>query len=425
MGLASLTLSHKKNTKDNPTAEFALPSEIVLPLSQTIGAPCEPIVQKGDLVKTGQKVGDSKAAMSAPIHSSISGEVTEIFDFLNPDGRYCKALRIKSDGEDTRIDFTPPEIDDRQSFIYAVRESGLSGLGGASFPTHIKLAYDPIKNPIDTLVINGAECEPHITSDYRCFMEDSADIIEGILLVMKHMGIPHCVIGIENNKPEAIKIMNEKTRDLPAVKVLSLAALYPQGAEKVIVHSATGRIIGEGQLPADQNVMVLNVTTCAFIAKYIRTGIPLITKRITLDGTSITKNAGNYNVRIGTPIQNLLDFAGVEKVNTLLYGGPMMGISLYDTTQPILKNTNAVLAFAEDISAPEPTACIRCGFCMTACPLNLMPMHLARAYQNKDKEDLKKLKLNLCMNCGCCSYVCPAKRPLAEYNQLAKAMLRG
>jgi electron transport complex protein RnfC len=171
--------------------------------------------------------------------------------------------------------------------------------------------------------------------------------------------------------------------------------------------------------------MVLNVATCAFIAKYIKTGKPLIKKRITLDGTAITKNAGNYFVRIGTPIQNLLDFADAKMVTTLLYGGPMMGISLYDTTQPILKNTNAILAFTEDISAPEPTACIRCGFCMNACPLNLMPMHLAKAYETKNKDDLKKLKLNLCMNCGCCSYVCPAKRPLAEYNQLAKAMLRG
>jgi electron transport complex protein RnfC len=425
MGLANLHLKHRKNTKDIPTAEFALPGEIVLPLAQTIGAPCEPLVEKGVKVLAGQKIGDSSAAMSAPVHSSISGEVTEIFDFLNSDGRYCKAVRIKSDGTDTFADLTPPVIDDRQSFIYAVRESGLSGLGGASFPTHIKLSYDPVKTPIDTLVINGAECEPYITSDYRCFLEDSADIIEGILLVQKFMGIPHCVIGIENNKPEAIELMREKTRELGSVKVLSLPALYPQGAEKVIVHSATGRIIGEGQLPADQNVMVLNVTTCAFIAKFIRTGIPLISKRITLDGTAISENAGNYNIRIGTPVQNLLDFAGAKKVNTLLYGGPMMGVSLYDTTQPILKNTNAILAFAEDISAPEPTACIRCGFCMTACPLNLMPMHLAKAYENKNKDDLKKLKLNLCMNCGCCSYVCPAKRPLAEYNQLAKAMLRG
>jgi electron transport complex protein RnfC len=424
MGLGRLSLEHQKNTKNCATVDFALPEEVVIPMSQTIGAPCDVLVTVGETVKTGQKIGDSKAAMSAPIHSSISGEVTEIFDYLNTDGRYCKAVRIKSDGNDTAIDFTPPETDDRQSFIYAVRESGLSGLGGASFPTHLKLSYDPMKTPVDTLIINAAECEPYITSDYRCIMEDSSDIIAGIVAVTKYLGIPHCKIGIENNKPEAIKLLREKTKDLKFVEIISLPALYPQGAEKVIIHRTTGRVVAEGQLPANQNVLVLNVATCAFIAKYLQTGKPLIEKRITLDGSAVQKNAGNYNARVGTPVGSLLDFAGAERVTTLLYGGPMMGVSMYDTTQPILKNTNAVLAFEEDISAPEPTACIRCGLCMSMCPLNLMPMNLARAYENKDAAKLRELKLGLCMNCGCCSYVCPAKRPLAEYNQLAKALIR-
>jgi electron transport complex protein RnfC len=424
MGLGHLSLEHSKNTKSCATVDFALPEEVVILMSQTIGAPCDVIVSKGERVKVGQKIGDSKAAMSAPIHSSISGEVTEIFDYLNTDGRYCKAVRIKSDGLYEAVEFTPPEINDRQSFIYAVRESGLSGLGGASFPTHLKLSYDPVKTPVDTLIINGAECEPYITSDYRCIMEDTSDIIAGILAVREYLGIPHCKIGIENNKPDAIKLLREKTKDLGFIEVVALPALYPQGAEKVIIHQTTGRVVAEGQLPSNQNVLVLNVTTCAFIARYMRTGKPLYSKRITLDGTSVKKNAGNYIVRVGTPVQNLLDFAGAEKVTTLLYGGPMMGVSMYDTAQPILKNTNAVLAFEEDISAPEPTACIRCGLCMTMCPLKLMPMNLARAYENKDAAKLRELKLGLCMNCGCCSYVCPAKRPLAEYNQLAKALIR-
>jgi electron transport complex protein RnfC len=424
MGMGRLILDHRKNTKNCATVDFATPQEIILPMSQTIGAPCDVLVKVGEKVLIGQKIGDSSAAMSAPIHSSISGEVTEIFDYLNTDGRTVKAVRIKSDGEDKSAEFTPPDVDDRQSFIYAVRESGLSGLGGASFPTHMKLSFDPEKTPVDTLIINGAECEPFITSDYRCFLEESSDIIEGILLVKKFLGIPHCIIGIESNKPDAIKLMREKTKDISSVSVQALPALYPQGAEKVIIHSLTGRVVAEGQLPANQNVLVLNVTTCAFIAQYIRTGKPLIKKRITLDGTSVLRNAGNYLVDIGTPVKDLLDFAGAEEINTVLYGGPMMGVSLYDTNQPVLKNTNAVLAFREDISAPEPTACIRCGYCMTMCPLDLMPMNLARAYLSKDKEKLRELKLSLCMNCGCCSYVCPAKRPLAEYNQLAKALIR-
>jgi electron transport complex protein RnfC len=394
-------------------------------MAQTMGAPCEVLVKKGDTVKKGQKIGDSSAFMSVPIHATVSGEIAEIFDYLNPDGRYCKAVKIVSDGNNTADEtITPPEITDRQSLIYAVRESGLAGLGGAAFPTHVKFSFDPVKTPIDTLIINGAECEPYITADYRCFIEDSADIIDGILLVQKHLGIPHCKICIESNKPKAIALMREKCKNIPCIEIVVMPALYPQGAEKVVIYKGTGRIVGEGQLPSNVGVMVLNVSTAAFIARFARTGMPLVSKRLTLDGSAIKKNAGNYFVPVGTPIQNLLNFAEADAVKTVLYGGPMMGVSVFDTDQPILKSTNAILAFSEDISAPKPSACIRCGQCMRSCPINLMPMRLEKAYRRKDTEDLKSLKLMLCMNCGCCSYTCPANRPLAEINQLAKELLR-
>ncbi|MDR0947590.1 MAG: electron transport complex subunit RsxC [Ruminococcus sp.] len=423
--LGGVKLRHHKNTKDFATQVFKTPEYIFIPMAQTMGAPCEPIVKKGDTVKIGQKIADTKAFMSAPIHSPVSGEVAEISDYLNTDGRHCPAVKIIPDGLDEKSpDIKPPVITDRESLIYAVRESGLAGLGGAAFPTHIKFSYDPVKTPVDTLVINGAECEPFITSDYRCFLENSSDIIEGILLVQKILGIPFCKICIEDNKPEAIALMKKKIADSNCIDVVTMPSLYPQGAEKVVIYKGTGRIVCEGQLPVNVGVVVLNVSTVAFIAQYARTGIPLIKKRLTLDGTAIKRNAGNYLVPVGTPIKDLLDFGGAENVKTVLYGGPMMGVSVYDTAQPVLKSTNAILAFSEDITAPVATDCIRCGKCMRTCPLNLMPMQIEKAYKTKDIDGLKDLRLMLCMNCGCCSYACPAHRPLAEYNQLAKALLK-
>jgi electron transport complex protein RnfC len=423
--LGGVHLEHHKHTKDAETMDFGLPREIRVPMSQSMGAVPNVLVKKGDLVKVGQKIGDTDAFMSAPIHSPVSGEVVEIFDYLNPNGRHTDAVRIVPDGLQTVDEnIKPPEISDKQSLIYAAREAGLVGLGGAAFPTHVKMSFDPIKTPIDTLVINGAECEPYITADNRCFLEDSSDIIDGILLCQQFLGIPHCKICIEDNKPQAIELMRKKTTNINSIEVVVMPSLYPQGAEKVAVFKATGRVIMEGELPSNAGAIVMNVSTVAYLAKYQRTGMPLCEKRITLDGTALTKNTGNLLVKVGTPVSELLEFAGAKDVKTVLYGGPMMGVSLFDTGQPILKSTNAILAFSEDIAAPDPSSCIRCGSCSRACPLSLMPMKFETAYKVKDVEQLKKLKLPLCMNCGCCSYVCPAHRTLAEVNLLAKELLR-
>lgn len=421
--LNGIRLRHNKNTRNCETADFPLPKSVVIPMSQHMGAPCKCIVKKGDTVAVGQKIGDTDAFMSAPVHSSVSGTVTEIADFLLASGAVCEAAVIETDGLQTVCsDISVPEITDKQSFIAAVRESGLTGLGGAGFPTHIKLNYDPVKTPIDTLVINAAECEPYITSDYRELMERPTDIIEGILLVQKHLGIPMCKLCIEDNKPEAIKLMQFKTADIKSVEIVSLPSSYPQGAEKVIVYSATGRIVAEGELPSNQGAMVMNVSTAASIYRYARTGMPLVSRRITVDGDAVTKNAGNYFVPIGTRVSELIEYCGAEDAKKVLYGGPMMGMCLYDTDQPVMKTTNAVLAFREG-RLPETTACIRCGRCLRTCPLGLMPVMIENAYKAKDIEELKRLKVTLCMNCGCCAYACPAHRPLAEINQLAKAMI--
>ena len=421
--LNGIHIRHDKATEDCAAVDFPLPAEVLIIMSQHMGAPCKPLVKKGDEVTVGQKIGDTDAFMSVPIHSSVSGTVAAVEDFLNSNGSVCQAVRIKTDGAQTVCpDVKVPEITDKQSFIAAMRESGLSGLGGAGFPTHIKMNFDPAKTPIDTLVINAAECEPHITSDYRQLMEEPDAVIQGILTVQKQLNIPNCKLCIEANKPKAIQLMQEKTADIRSIDVVTLPQQYPQGAEKVIIYSATGRVVGEGELPANQGVMVMNVSSVAFVHKYLETGMPLINKRITLDGNAMTKNQGNYIVPIGTPIQELLDYTGAENTEMVLYGGPMMGITLYDTMQPVLKNTNAILAF-KDVKLPKETACIRCGSCIRACPLNLMPVSIENAYKAKDIEMLKKLKVTLCMNCGCCTYACPAHRNLAETNQLAKALI--
>lgn len=421
--LNGIHLAHNKGTKKCETVDFPLPESVIIPMSQHMGAPCDCLVKKGDEVTVGQKIGDSGAFMSAPIHSSVSGKVTDVTDYLLPNGSVCKAVVIETDGLQTVCpDLRPPVINDRQSLIAAVRDCGLTGLGGAGFPTHVKLNYDPAKTPVDTLVINAAECEPYITSDYRELMENPNDIVEGILLVQKYMGIPMCKVCIENNKPDAIELMKKKTAEIGSIDIVTLPSEYPQGAEKVIVYSATGRIVAEGELPSHQGVMVMNVSTVSHIYRYSQDGIPLVKRRITFDGDAVTENKGNYFVPIGTRVSELLAHGKAEDAKKILYGGPMMGMCLFDTEQPVTKTTNAILAFRNGES-PKTTACIRCGKCVRTCPFGLMPLMIEKAYNAKDVEELKKLKVMLCMNCGCCSYACPAHRPLAEINQLAKSLI--
>lgn len=419
--LKSIKIPHNKNTQDCKTESIPIPPSVKIPMSMNMGKPCTPLVKLKDNVKVGQKIGDSNEFFSVPVHSGVSGTVKAISDYKLANGSSCKAIEIECDGLQTMDEnINPPVITDRESFIKAVRESGMVGLGGAGFPTHIKL--NP-KNKIETLLINGAECEPYITSDYRTMIEHPDEMLGGIALTAKMLDIPEIIIGIEENKPEAIRILTEKTSDNNNIKVMPLPSLYPQGGEKVLIYNCTGKIVEEGKLPSDYGIIVMNVSTAYGLDLYFKTGMPLVSRTVTVDGDTV-KKAGNYSVPIGTSVEYILDYAQCEKdkINKLIMGGMMMGLTAYDIKQPICKANNAVLAM-NTIEDSRELPCIRCGRCMKACPLDLMPMELEKAYKKRDTETLVKLRVNLCMNCGCCTYVCPSKRKLAETNQLAKTIL--
>ncbi|MGN0588944.1 MAG: electron transport complex subunit RsxC [Ruminiclostridium sp.] len=424
MKLNSIRLPHLNNAAERQSVPVTLPKKVIISMSQHGGVPCTPIVSPGDHVDIGQLIGRNDAVISAPVHSSVTGTVKEIIKIMNVFGKLNEAVVIETElRQNVSDEVKPPVINSREDFIEAVKASGSVGLGGAGFPTYVKLNYDPKTADIDTLVVNGAECEPYITSDYRTFMEEGEKVREGILLILKYLGLKKAVIGIEADKPKAIEKMEKLTATDETIEVQKLPSVYPQGAEKVLIFNTTGRTVKAGELPMSAGCVVMNCSTIAFIYDYIKTGMPLVKRRITVDGNIVNKPV-NLIVPIGTPIDDILSAADVyKKPDRILLGGPMMGTTIYDTAMPVLKTNNAVLLFG-DTKQHSSTACIRCGRCVRACSMNLMPTELEKAFDMKDAEMLKKLSVNTCMNCGACTYVCPAKRNLAEKNQLAKAFLR-
>jgi electron transport complex protein RnfC len=405
------------------------PKTVTIPMSMHIGAPARPVVQVGDLVKVGTLIAEAGGAVSAPIHASVSGKVSKIADFLTADGRTVPAVVIESDGLMTPDEsLTPPVVDSRESFIEAVKNAGIVGLGGAGFPTHFKLNVDPAK--IQHLVINGAECEPYVTSDTLTMVERADDMEVALEAMKTYLGIKSIVIGIENNKKRAIESMKAlmgKVGQGCTAQVKVLPAVYPQGGEKVLIYHTTGKVVPVGKLPIDVGCVVINCTTLAAIGAYLRTGMPLVEKCVTVDGGSV-KEPKNVLVPIGTAMAEVFAFCGGllnEFPAKVVYGGPMMGIAVPDTSAPILKNTNAILALtAKETRLPKTTACIRCGSCTNTCPFGINPAEIARAYAKRDAVALQELSLTACMECGCCSFVCPANRPLVQTNKLAKVFLK-
>lgn len=423
--LHGIFVPHHKNTKDLATIVFDQIDEVCIPMQQHMGAPCIPAVKVGDHVYMGQKIGDNDQFFSVPIHASCSGDVIRIEDYQTVNGAKTKLIVIKNDGKfELSSEIAKPEVTDHDSFLRAVRESGLVGLGGAGFPVHVKLGYKDVAI-LDKLVINAAECEPYITSDYRECMENLDHVLSGIAAVQKHLNIKDVYFGIEANKPEAIRMVDERTASNPHFHVVQLKQIYPQGAEKSIIYATTGITVAAGKLPADCGVIVMNVSSVGFLGKYLEDGIPLISKRITVDGDCI-QNPNNLIVPIGTPISDVLAYCGVDgNQRKVLMGGPMMGLPVTNLSSPVIKNNNAVLAFhRNEIRDKDTTSCIRCGGCVSVCPMNLMPTLLEKNYRDKNADELNRLGINLCINCGCCSYTCPAKRPLAQTNQLAKQFVR-
>lgn len=423
-------VSHHKNTADTEVVRMPAPAKVVIPMQQHIGAPCEPVVKVGDTVAVGQLIGDTDKYISAPIHASVSGTVTAIGDIKMPNGTLAKAVTIESDGEMRLWEgIKPPVVESREDLIKAVRDSGLVGLGGAGFPTHVKLNFPADKN-IDTLVINAAECEPFITVDYRECMENSWDILAGVYLLKDFLGFKQVVIAVEDNKPEAFKVLksiaDHEIDKHDEVKLMVLESKYPQGAEKMMVQSATGRRVPPGKLPADVGCVVMNVASVAFIARYIKTGKPLVSRSLTIDGSAISEPK-NVRVPVGTSISEIIEFCGGFKTDPckILTGGPMMGLAIVGTDLPVLKQNNAILAFAHDDAVLKPeTDCIRCGRCATACPMSLMPTNIVRAAKTKDVSMLKAAGVMVCMECGSCAFACPAGKPLVQHMRLAKAILR-
>lgn len=423
-------VAHHKNTAELEVVRIPTPSKVVIPMQQHIGTPCEPVVKVGDEVAVGQLIGDSDKFVSAPIHASVSGTVTAIGDIKMPNGSVSKAVTIESDGEMRLWEgIKPPKVETREDLIKAVRDSGLVGLGGAGFPTHVKLNFPPDKN-IDTLVVNAAECEPYITVDYRECMENSWDILSGVYALKELLGFKQVIIAAEDNKPEAFKVLG-KIADHDAdiddsVKLMVLESKYPQGAEKMMVQSATGRRVPPGKLPADVGCVVMNVASVAFISRYLKTGKPLVSRSLTVDGSAIAAPK-NVRVPVGTDIGEIIDFCGGFKgePSKILTGGPMMGLAIVGTDLPVLKQNNAILAFTADDAVLKPeTDCIRCGRCVAACPMSLMPTNIVKAAKIKDVDALKRAGVTVCMECGSCAFACPAGKPLVQHMRLAKAILR-
>lgn len=428
--ISALKLPHNKNTAGLHSVRVAPPDEVLLPMNMHSGQAAEPVVAVGDYVRVGQLIAREEGRNSSPVHATVSGTVTAIEPYAPAGARPTTVIRIQSDGKmEKDPGVVPPVVHDLDSFLQAVRDSGIVGLGGAAFPVWAKL--DAVrKNPIKTVLINGAECEPFITSDHRTMLEDSDMIKKGIELLKEYLKSEEFIIGVEKNKPDAIELLTKLFADDPAVTVKALPSVYPQGAKQVLLYNATGKVVGEGQRLASLGVIIINVTSLAKVAQYITDGMPLVERCITVDGSAV-KEPKNIIVPIGTPIRYAVEQAGGLKSEPgkIIYGGPMMGKTTADLDAPVLKATNAVLIFDQKDAQPvESTACLHCGRCVANCPLSLNPAGFADAVEIEDEAEryaaLKAGMVQLCMECGCCSYICPAHRPLADTNKKAKSFAR-
>ncbi|MDR3595317.1 electron transport complex subunit RsxC [Clostridium sp.] len=416
----------KKYTSDKSIEVPPLPNKVIIPMSQHIGAPCTPTVKVGDMVKKGQVIGKSDAFMHSPIHASISGKVTEISEMPHASKEKCLSVVIKNDNLDEWIEGIPLQREwdklDVDEIKNIIKEAGVVGLGGATFPTHVKLSPSKDKK-IDVFILNAAECEPYLTADYRMMIEYPERIVTGVRIIMKVLGVSKGVIGIEDNKPDAVKVMKEAFKDT-AVDVVALPTKYPQGAEKMLIKVLTGREVPSGGLPMDVGAVVQNVGTTVAICDAVVNGIPLIQRVATISGDAISEPK-NLLLRIGTSFKDVIDYCnGFSKTpEKIIMGGPMMGMAQFSLDVPVIKGVSGILALSsEAVNSGEESPCIRCGRCVKACPMGLIPSMLSiLGERNRFKEAKEECSLFNCIECGSCAYTCPAKRNIVQYVKYLKA----
>ncbi len=433
--ISSLHLPHNKNTAACVPVAIETPREVILPMNMHSGHDAEPIVNVGDRVKVGQLIAREEGRFSSPVHATVSGTVVDISPMETADGKGTLAIRIESDGlMEVCETVKAPEITDCDSFLQAVRDGGIVGLGGAAFPTWAK--FNEAKNPdyiVDTVLINAAECEPYITSDHRMMLEHPELIADGIEYLRRYMGeyLGNAVfkICIEKNKPDAIEMLRNTFADKDYVVIHELKTIYPQGAKQVMLYNATGRVAIAGKRFPSFGALIINVSSIAKMAEYLNTGMPLVDRIVTVDGPAV-KQPMNIIAPIGTRISELLALTGLKsEPSKIVVGGPMNGSAICSADDPIVKVSNAVLVFDEKSAVlPDMSACINCGRCIEKCPVGISVAMVDRAMNIKDLDKRAKMLIDTgvrqCVDCACCSYVCPANRPLLQMNWDAKAFLK-
>ncbi len=424
-------VNEHKNTETCAVVRMPDPTYVYIPLSQHIGAPCRPLVAVGDTVLRGQKIGDVESGLGCPIHSSVSGTVKELRVRHNAMGNVVTDVVIESDGRSTPAPgigpaAKPPEEWTANEVIEIIKEAGISGMGGASFPTHAKIASAMGK--VDTLLINCAECEPYITANHRLLLEDPMAVLRGTRLLVRTLGLSGGILVVEDNKPDAIEVLKITcAASYPELRVAVVRTKYPQGDERQLIYAVTRRTLPSGKLPADIGCVVFNAETAAAVYRAVSNGMPLISRIVTVDGDCV-REPKNLLVPIGTPYRDLINFCGGLKKTPkyLISGGPMMGFAQWNPDEPVTKGTSAILALSAEAEKPYlgEHECIRCGRCVGACPMHLMPNYIAAYTKLNDYDSAKEYGAMNCVECGSCSYICPAGVPIVQYVRVAKAALR-